>query len=64
MSTVKRVTLNDVAAASGVSRATVSFVLNDDPKQTISRLRDVVIFRHINASQVPEFTARSIPKMK
>ena len=32
----KRVTLNDVAAASGVSRATVSFVLNDDPRQTIS----------------------------
>ncbi|MGW1754121.1 LacI family DNA-binding transcriptional regulator [Streptomyces mirabilis] len=31
-----RVTLNDVAAASGVSRATVSFVLNDDPNQTIS----------------------------
>ncbi|MDV9168944.1 LacI family DNA-binding transcriptional regulator [Streptomyces sp. W16] len=29
-------TLNDVAAASGVSRATVSFVLNDDPNQTIS----------------------------
>src|SRR5882757_7693884 len=32
----RRVTLNDVAAASGVSRATVSFVLNDDPNQTIS----------------------------
>ncbi|KPI01684.1 transcriptional regulator, LacI family [Actinobacteria bacterium OK074] len=32
----RRPTLNDVAAASGVSRATVSFVLNDDPKQTIS----------------------------
>jgi DNA-binding LacI/PurR family transcriptional regulator len=31
-----RVTLNDVAAASGVSRATVSFVLNDDPRQSIS----------------------------
>ncbi|MFK4106173.1 LacI family DNA-binding transcriptional regulator [Streptomyces sp. NPDC019531] len=31
-----RVTLNDVAEASGVSRATVSFVLNDDPRQTIS----------------------------
>ncbi|WP_371238145.1 LacI family DNA-binding transcriptional regulator [Streptomyces pimonensis] len=31
-----RVTLNDVAAASGVPRATVSFVLNDDPHQTIS----------------------------
>ncbi|MEU9368552.1 LacI family DNA-binding transcriptional regulator [Streptomyces avermitilis] len=29
-------TLNDVAAASGVSRATVSFVLNDEPNQTIS----------------------------
>ncbi|MGI5452369.1 LacI family DNA-binding transcriptional regulator [Streptomyces sp. CA-249302] len=31
-----RVTLTDVAKASGVSRATVSFVLNDDPRQTIS----------------------------
>jgi DNA-binding LacI/PurR family transcriptional regulator len=31
-----RVTLTDVAEASGVSRATVSFVLNDDPRQTIS----------------------------
>lgn len=31
-----RVTLSDVATASGVSRATVSFVLNDDPNQTIS----------------------------
>jgi DNA-binding LacI/PurR family transcriptional regulator len=31
-----RVTLADVAKASGVSRATVSFVLNDDPRQTIS----------------------------
>jgi DNA-binding LacI/PurR family transcriptional regulator len=33
----KRVTLRDVAAASGVSRATVSFVLRDSPNQTISR---------------------------
>lgn len=31
----KRVTLNDVAVASGVSTATVSFVLNDSPGQTI-----------------------------
>jgi DNA-binding LacI/PurR family transcriptional regulator len=30
------VTLNDVAAASGVSRATVSFVLRDSPGQSIS----------------------------
>ncbi|HZZ54014.1 MAG TPA: LacI family DNA-binding transcriptional regulator [Trebonia sp.] len=32
----KRVTLNDVAAASGVSRATASFVLRDSPNQSIS----------------------------
>jgi len=32
----KRVTLRDVAAASGVSRATASFVLRDSPNQTIS----------------------------
>ena len=32
----QRVTLNDVAAASGVSRATASFVLRDSPGQSIS----------------------------
>lgn len=32
----KRVTLSDVAAASGVSRATASFVLRDSPNQSIS----------------------------
>lgn len=32
----KRVTLKDMAAVSGVSRATVSFVLNDTANQTIS----------------------------
>ena len=32
----RRVTLRDVAAASGVSRATVSFVLRDSPNQAIS----------------------------
>src|SRR5580693_546316 len=31
-----RATLNDVAAASGVSRATASFVLRDSPGQSIS----------------------------
>lgn len=43
--TTRRVTLNDVATACGLSRATVSFVLNDDPRQTFSdatrqRVRD------------------------
>ncbi len=36
MDASKRVTLRDVAAASGVSRATASFVLRDSPNQTIS----------------------------
>jgi DNA-binding LacI/PurR family transcriptional regulator len=36
MSEAKRVTLSDVAAASGVSPATVSFVLRNSPNQSIS----------------------------
>ena len=36
MVTSRRVTLNDVAAASGVSRSTAGFVLANDPNQTIS----------------------------
>src|SRR6516164_7453881 len=36
MDDAKRVTLSDVAAASGVSRATVSFVLRNSPDQSIS----------------------------
>ncbi|GIF23706.1 DNA-binding LacI/PurR family transcriptional regulator [Actinoplanes tereljensis] len=36
MADARRATLKDVAAASGVSRATVSFVLNATPNQTIS----------------------------
>lgn len=36
MADLRRVTLRDVAAASGVSRATVSFVLRDSPGQVIS----------------------------
>jgi DNA-binding LacI/PurR family transcriptional regulator len=36
MRATRRVTLRDVAEASGVSQSTVSFVLNDVPNQTIS----------------------------
>jgi hypothetical protein len=36
MRTARRVTLRDVAEASGVSQSTVSFVLNEVPNQTIS----------------------------
>ena len=36
MAASRRVTLNDVAAASGVSRATAGFVLANDPNQSIS----------------------------
>ena len=35
MTTKRRLTSFDVARASGVSRATVSYVLNNDPRQTI-----------------------------
>jgi DNA-binding LacI/PurR family transcriptional regulator len=61
MSTLKRVTLNDVAAASGVSRATVSFVLNDDPKQTISgATRDRVRQAARDLGYVPHGLARAL----
>ncbi|MCZ9339527.1 LacI family transcriptional regulator, partial [Streptomyces sp. TRM76130] len=56
-----RVTLNDVAAASGVSRATVSFVLNDDPHQTISAAtRDRVKQAARDLGYVPHGVARAL----
>jgi DNA-binding LacI/PurR family transcriptional regulator len=56
-----RVTLNDVAAASGVSRATVSFVLNDDPRQTISATtRDRVKRVARELGYVPHGVARAL----
>lgn len=56
-----RVTLSDVAAASGVSRATVSFVLNNDPRQTISAAtRDRVRQAASDLGYVPHGVARAL----
>ncbi|MDH6220812.1 LacI family DNA-binding transcriptional regulator [Streptomyces pseudovenezuelae] len=56
-----RVTLNDVAKASGVSRATVSFVLNDDPRQTISgATRERVLAAAHELGYVPHGIARAL----
>lgn len=61
MGSSRRVTLNDVAAASGVSRATVSFVLNDDPNQTISAAtRDRVRQAARELGYVPHGVARAL----
>jgi DNA-binding LacI/PurR family transcriptional regulator len=61
MSASGRVTLNDVAAASGFSRATVSFVLNDDPNQTISAAtRDRVRQAARDLGYVPHGVARAL----
>ncbi|MET7488724.1 LacI family DNA-binding transcriptional regulator [Streptomyces sp. NPDC005538] len=56
-----RVTLTDVAKASGVSRATVSFVLNDDPRQTISAAtRERVMEAAQDLGYVPHGIARAL----
>ncbi|MFJ8113963.1 LacI family DNA-binding transcriptional regulator [Streptomyces sp. NPDC096132] len=56
-----RVTLSDVAEASGVSRATVSFVLNDDPRQTISAAtRERVMEAAQDLGYVPHGIARAL----
>ncbi|MFF7472112.1 substrate-binding domain-containing protein [Streptomyces sp. NPDC008092] len=56
-----RVTLTDVAKASGVSRATVSFVLNDDPRQTISTAtRERVMEAARDLGYVPHGIARAL----
>ncbi|MET9381199.1 LacI family DNA-binding transcriptional regulator [Streptomyces sp. NPDC002928] len=56
-----RVTLSDVARASGVSRATVSFVLNDDPRQTISAAtRERVMGAAQDLGYVPHGIARAL----
>jgi DNA-binding LacI/PurR family transcriptional regulator len=56
-----KVTLNDVAAASGVSRATVSFVLRDSPGQSISAAtRDRVRAAARALGYVPNGLARAL----
>ena len=57
----KRVTLNDVAAASGVSRATVSFVLRNSPGQSISAAtRERVRQAACELGYVPHAIARAL----
>jgi DNA-binding LacI/PurR family transcriptional regulator len=57
----KRVTLNDVAAASGVSRATASFVLRDSPGQSISAAtRERVRQAARDLGYVPHAIARAL----
>lgn len=56
-----RVTLNDVAAASGVSRATASFVLRDSPGQSISAAtRERVRAAARSLGYVPNGLARAL----
>ena len=59
--TPPRVTIRDVAEASGVSRSTVSFVLNDTPGQTISAVtRDRVRRAAADLGYVPHGIARAL----
>ncbi|GAA3905577.1 LacI family DNA-binding transcriptional regulator [Microbacterium invictum] len=58
---VKRVTTADVAKASGVSRATVSYVLNDVPGRAISQAtRDLVLETAHRLGHIPNGPARSL----
>lgn len=57
----RRVTSTDVARASGVSRATVSYVLNDAPNQSISSAtRDLVLETAARLGHVPYAPARAL----
>jgi DNA-binding LacI/PurR family transcriptional regulator len=61
MRATRRVTLRDVADASGVSQSTVSFVLNDVPNQTISpATRDRVQTAARDLGYVPHGIARAL----
>ena len=57
----RRPTSNDVARLSGVSRATVSYVLNNDPRQTISdATRSRVLEAAASLGYVPHASASSL----
>jgi DNA-binding LacI/PurR family transcriptional regulator len=57
----RRVTTTDVARESGVSRATVSYVLNDVPGTAISqRTRDLVKSTALRLGHVPNASARAL----
>lgn len=61
MAETGRATLRDVAEASGVSRATVSFVLNDTPSQTISpATRERVLRAARDLGYVPHGIAKAL----
>ncbi|WP_433306826.1 LacI family DNA-binding transcriptional regulator [Actinoplanes sp. CA-030573] len=61
MTETRRATLKDVAAASGVSRATVSFVLNETPNQTISTATRERVLRTVrDLGYVPHGIARAL----
>lgn len=61
MGDTRRATLKDVAAASGVSRATVSFVLNETPNQTISpATRERVLSTARSLGYVPHGIAKAL----
>ena len=61
MVAARRVTLNDVAAASGVSRSTAGFVLANDPNQTISEAtRNRVSAAARRLGYVPNGVARAL----
>ena len=59
----KRVTLKDVAAAAGVTAATVSYVINDKPGQTITpETRERVLRAVAELHYIPNVHARTLRK--
>ena len=57
----RRVTSSDVAAASGVSQATVSYVINNTPGQTISDATRARVLRAVEElGYVPSFAGRTL----